>query len=185
MGALAGIEKELERLEDTVAMIQDVLEDAEARQVKEKSLKRWLRKLKDVAYEMDDVLGEFVAKAEKPKTEKDIKPKLRNLVSAPRFRYKMTDKMKEIMRSFDEIAKERSIFGLKVGAVKEEIGKREETHSYINESEAYGRDADRENIVDFLINSLSSSSSEADPDVKPIVALGGLSKTTHSCTTGL
>ncbi|XP_039129097.1 disease resistance protein RGA2-like [Dioscorea cayenensis subsp. rotundata] len=91
----------------------------------------------------------------------------------------MADKMKEIMERFDEIAKESSIFGLKVGAIKEEeVGKREETHSYVNESEVYGRDVDREKIVNFLINSLSSASSEANPDVMAIIGLGGLGKTT-------
>ncbi|KAH7677547.1 P-loop containing nucleoside triphosphate hydrolase protein [Dioscorea alata] len=178
LGALAGIEKEFKRLENTLMMIQDVLEDAEARQVKEKSLKRWLRKLKDVAFDMDDVLDEFMAKAEKLKMEKDMKAKLGNLVSAPKFRYKMADKMKEIMRRLDEIAEEKSKFDLKEGAVKEEVGEREETGSFVKESEVYGRYEDREKLVDFLTNSLSSSSSQAVLDVMPIVGLGGLGKTT-------
>ncbi|KAH7677534.1 P-loop containing nucleoside triphosphate hydrolase protein [Dioscorea alata] len=181
LGALAGVEKEFKRLENTLLTIQDVLEDAEARQVKEKALKRWLRKLKDVAFDMDDVLDEFMAKAEKLKMEKDMKAKLGNLVSAPKFRYKMADKMKEIMKRFDEISEERSKFDLREGAVKEEIGEREETGSFVNESEVYGRDEDREKLVDFLTNSLSSSSSsssEANPDVMAIVGLGGLGKTT-------
>ncbi|XP_039127999.1 disease resistance protein RGA2-like [Dioscorea cayenensis subsp. rotundata] len=182
LSPLTGVAKEFRRLRSTLLTIQDVLEDAEARQVNEKSVKRWLRKLKDVAFDMDDVLDEFtveMADAEKRK-KKGMKGKAYNLfISAPKVRYKMADKMKEIMERFDEVAKESSIFGLKVGAIKEEeVGKREETHSYVNESEVYGRDVDREKIVEFLINSLSSASSEANPDVMPIVGLGGLVKTT-------
>ncbi|XP_039129096.1 putative disease resistance protein RGA1 [Dioscorea cayenensis subsp. rotundata] len=177
---LTGVAKEFRRLQSTLLTIQDVLEDAEARQVNEKALEGWLRKLKDVAFDMDDVLDEFtveLADAEKRK-KKGMKGKVYNLFFS-QVRYKMADKMKEIMERFDEIAKESSIFGLKVGAIKEEeVGKREETHSYVNESEVYGRDVDREKIVNFLINSLSSASSEANPDVMAIIGLGGLGKTT-------
>ncbi|XP_039129485.1 putative disease resistance protein RGA3 [Dioscorea cayenensis subsp. rotundata] len=180
LGALSGVEKEFRKLESTLLIIQDVLEDAEVRQVKEKALKRWLRKLKDVAFDMDDVLDEFMAEAEKRKMEKGMKAKLRNFfISAPKFRYKMAGKMKEIMKRLNEINEERSKFDLREGIVKEEISEREETGSFVEESEVYGRVEDREKIVDFLINSLSSSSSsEAYLDVKPIVGLGGLGKTT-------
>lgn len=129
LGALASVEKEFKRLENTLLTIQDVLEDAEARQVKEKALKRWLRKLKDVAFDMDDVLDEFMANAEKLKMEKDMKAKLGNIVSAPKFRYKMADKMKEIMKRLDEIVDKRSKFDSREGGVKEEICEREKSGS--------------------------------------------------------
>ncbi|KAH7677533.1 P-loop containing nucleoside triphosphate hydrolase protein [Dioscorea alata] len=179
LGALAGIEKEFKRLENTLLTIRNVLEDAEARQVKEKSVKMWLRKLKDVAIDMDDVLDEFMAEAEKRKMEKGLKGRVYNwAISGPKFRYDMAGKMKKIMKRLDEIAEEKSKFDFKEGAVKEEVGEKEETGSFVEESEVYGRYEDREKLVDFLTNSLSSSSSQADLDVMPIVGLGGLGKTT-------
>ena len=100
------------------------------------------------------------------------------VISAPKFRYKMAGKMKVIMKRLDEITEERSKFELWEGSVKEEIGEREEPGSFVDESEVCGRDKDKEKIVDFLINSLSSSSSEADPDVKPIAGLEDMGKAT-------
>lgn len=101
LGALAGIEKELKKLDNTLLTIQDMLEDAEARQMKDKALKRWLRKLKDLASDMCDILDEFMAEVEKRKMEKDMKAKLLNLVAGLKFGYKMADKMKDIMKTLD------------------------------------------------------------------------------------
>ncbi|KAL6334732.1 hypothetical protein AAG906_021391 [Vitis piasezkii] len=54
-----GVEAEIQSLTDTLRSIRDVLEDAERRQVKEKSVQGWLEKLKDMAYQMDDVVDEW------------------------------------------------------------------------------------------------------------------------------
>ncbi|XP_020087036.1 putative disease resistance protein RGA3 [Ananas comosus] len=57
-GWLRDIGAELKKLEGTLSIIRDVLEDAEERQVQEKALRGWLRRLKDVAYDIDDLLDE-------------------------------------------------------------------------------------------------------------------------------
>ena len=45
-----GFKEEIDKLGQTLQIIQAVLEDAEERQVKEKALKIWLTELKEVAY---------------------------------------------------------------------------------------------------------------------------------------
>eukprot|EP00261_Vitis_vinifera_P023094 XP_010654834.1 PREDICTED: putative disease resistance protein RGA4 isoform X2 [Vitis vinifera] len=54
-----GVESEIPSLKKTLRSVRDVLEDAEKRQVKEKSVRGWLENLKDMAYEMEDVLDEW------------------------------------------------------------------------------------------------------------------------------
>nr|XP_010907785.1 putative disease resistance protein RGA3 [Elaeis guineensis] len=68
-GLSMGVDKHLKKLESTLSTIYDVLEDAEARQVKEKALRGWLRELKDVAYNVDDLLDEVAAEAMKRRSE--------------------------------------------------------------------------------------------------------------------
>ncbi|RVW70982.1 putative disease resistance protein RGA3 [Vitis vinifera] len=54
-----GVESEIQSLKSTLRSVRDVLEDAERRKVKEKSVQGWLERLKDMAYEMMDVLDEW------------------------------------------------------------------------------------------------------------------------------
>ncbi|GKV31562.1 hypothetical protein SLEP1_g40241 [Rubroshorea leprosula] len=53
-----GCKKELETLQNKLRMIKDVLLDAEERQVRDRAVKGWLEKLRDVVFEADDVLDE-------------------------------------------------------------------------------------------------------------------------------
>ncbi|CBI36398.3 unnamed protein product, partial [Vitis vinifera] len=55
----SGVESEIQSLKNTLLSVRDVLEDAERRKVKEKSVQGWLERLKDMAYEMMDVLDEW------------------------------------------------------------------------------------------------------------------------------
>ncbi|KAJ6885353.1 disease resistance protein RGA3 [Populus alba x Populus x berolinensis] len=49
-------EKEMQKLQDRLPIIQAVIEDAEERQHGDKKIKIWLQKLKDVAYDAEDLL---------------------------------------------------------------------------------------------------------------------------------
>ena len=59
IGLAWGFEEELTRLRDSFTLIQAVLADAGRRQVREDSVRLWLQRLRDVAYDADDVLDEF------------------------------------------------------------------------------------------------------------------------------
>jgi len=54
-----GLEGQLRKLEESLTMIQAVLQDAARKPVTDKSAKLWLEKLQDVAYDAEDVLDEF------------------------------------------------------------------------------------------------------------------------------
>lgn len=175
LGLLKGVGEELKRLESTLAAIQDVLEDAEARQVKEKSLRVWLRELKDVAYDLDDLLDETAVKAL-------TKGKVRGLPLTPksiRVRHEIACKVKKMRKRLDAIAEERATFHLREGTAKDSepgSGVREQTGSLVDESQVYGRQQDKEQIVDFLLG--DSTEHKNNLGVIAIVGLGGLGKTT-------
>ncbi|KAF6152312.1 hypothetical protein GIB67_005966 [Kingdonia uniflora] len=56
---VAGARGEIEKLAATFENILAVLNDAESQQVKKESVKVWLLKLKDIAYDIEDVLEEW------------------------------------------------------------------------------------------------------------------------------
>ncbi|KAM3750135.1 hypothetical protein ACB098_04G014400 [Castanea mollissima] len=60
---------ELTRLRENVEMVQALLADAEKRQVEEESVRLWLQRLKDVAYDADDVLDEHAYELLRRKVE--------------------------------------------------------------------------------------------------------------------
>ncbi|KAA8525109.1 hypothetical protein F0562_007027 [Nyssa sinensis] len=63
IGLLWGVDKEMEKLSSTLSTIQAVLEDAELKQLQDKALQDWLRKLKHAAYAVDDILDECATEA--------------------------------------------------------------------------------------------------------------------------
>ncbi|XP_020087040.1 putative disease resistance protein RGA3 [Ananas comosus] len=185
-GLVMGVEKELSELETTLTAIRDVLADAEARQSQERALAGWLRRLKDAAFDADDVLDEVAAAEALRRTSrrrngsgtKAVLGKLSSLPNSIMFQSRIARKVKKIRERLDKIADERSKFHLREGGVvhdcKIENSARAETGSFVVESEVYGREEDKEMIVEFLLD----MSSEVDPGVIGIVGLGGLSKTT-------
>ncbi|KAF9662074.1 hypothetical protein SADUNF_Sadunf18G0015600 [Salix dunnii] len=54
-----GLEGQLQRLKESLTMIQAKLQDAATRPVTDRSVKLWLERLQDVAYDAKDVLDKF------------------------------------------------------------------------------------------------------------------------------
>ncbi|XP_038695893.1 putative disease resistance protein RGA3 [Tripterygium wilfordii] len=91
------------------------------------------------------------------------------------FRFKMGHKVKELRESFDEIAAQKSIFHLTELGDSKPVGHRvrELTDSFVLMSKVFGREAEKERIMSFLLQPRGKS-----VGVIPIVGLGGLGKTT-------
>ncbi|KAK4566191.1 hypothetical protein RGQ29_002423 [Quercus rubra] len=176
-----GFKDELMRLRESVEMIQDVLADAERRQVSDRSVMRWLQRLKDVAYDADDVLDELAYEILRRKVE--IRNQMKRKVcfffsfSNPiAFRFKMANKVKSIHESLKRINDEAKPYDLaKVGPVNAnlEIIPKRETDSSIDHSEVVGREDLASEIVKLLLNAANQQLS-----VIPIVGMAGLGKTT-------
>ncbi|EHA8590858.1 putative disease resistance protein RGA1 [Cocos nucifera] len=62
-GSLWVVEHDLNWLCHTLLKILSIVKDIEMREIRDQSLKMWLKELKDAAYNVDDILDEFEAKA--------------------------------------------------------------------------------------------------------------------------
>ncbi|GLT27380.1 hypothetical protein SLA2020_023840 [Shorea laevis] len=177
-----GWKGELETLQNKLRTIKDVLLDAEERQVRDRAVKGWLEKLRDVVFEADDVLDELAYESEKCKVENQNQ-KLRKLhkfftSNSLRFRSKIARKIKKIIASVEAINNEAREFGLQnrlAGTVVPEHRRNAQTHSTIGDlSEVVGREDDISKIVHLL----TDSSNELRLCVFSLVGMPGLGKTT-------
>ncbi|XP_031248731.1 putative disease resistance protein RGA3 [Pistacia vera] len=183
---IACAEPKVEKLQSNFMAIQAVLTDAENRQVKEDAVRVWLAKLKDVSYDIDDVLDEWNTKLQIlriKKAEDASKPlkKVRSFIlhylgCRPLvLRYDITVKIKDLDRKLDIIATEKERFHFRSITESTKEVERPMTTSVIDLTEIYGRDGDKNTIIDFL---LSQNSHVQDLRILSIVGMGGIGKTT-------
>ncbi|RHN56482.1 putative P-loop containing nucleoside triphosphate hydrolase, leucine-rich repeat domain, L [Medicago truncatula] len=170
---ISGIKSKAEKLSTTLDLIKAVLEDAEKKQVTDRSIKVWLQQLKDVVYVLDDILDECSIKSGQLRGSISFKPN--NIM----FRLEIGNRLKEITRRLDDIADSKNKFFLREGTiVKEssnEVAEWRQTSSIIVEPKVFGREDDKEKIVEFLLTQARDSDFLS---VYPIVGLGGIGKTT-------
>ncbi|KAG8068213.1 hypothetical protein GUJ93_ZPchr0005g15613 [Zizania palustris] len=181
------VAEELQKLSSTLSTIQAHVEDAEARQLKDKAARSWLAKLKDVAYEMDDLLDEYAAEALQSKLEGTSSnhhlKKVRNSfcclwLNNCSFNNKILQQIRQIEEKIDGLVKERQVIGPNMISImdREEIKERANTSSLIDGSRVFGRKEDKEIIVNMLLT--PHNSNHVNLSVLPIVGMGGLGKTT-------
>ncbi|RWR79711.1 putative disease resistance protein RGA3 [Cinnamomum micranthum f. kanehirae] len=65
-----GVEGESQKLKSTLSRIQALLNDAEDRQIREESVRLWLRELKDAAYDAEDIVDEVECQVHRSKIER-------------------------------------------------------------------------------------------------------------------
>ncbi|KAK2376475.1 putative disease resistance protein RGA1 [Trifolium repens] len=173
LSTMFGIKSKAEKLSTTLNLIKAVLEDAEKKQLTDRSIKEWLQQLKDAVYVLDDILDECSIESNRLKGSSAFKPK--NII----FRHNIGTRLKEITSRFDEIAERKRKFLLQEGVTAKEmtveVTEWRQTCSIIAEPKVYGREDDKEKIVEFLLNQERDSNSLS---VYPIVGLGGVGKTT-------
>ncbi|KAL6327401.1 hypothetical protein AAG906_019714 [Vitis piasezkii] len=110
---------ELENWRNELLLIDEVLDDAEEKQITRKSVEKWLRDLRDLAYDMEDVLDEFATEmlrrklmAERPQVS--TTSKVQNLISPSQLSFLMGSKINEISRRLDDISTRQAKLGLKL-----------------------------------------------------------------------
>ncbi|CAN4128055.1 unnamed protein product [Withania somnifera] len=170
LGLVYGFDKEFKKLSSMFCMIQAVLEDAQEKQLKNKAIKNWLKKLNVAAYEVDDILDGCKTEAARFKQAVLGRYHPRTIT----FRYKVGKRMKEMMEKLDAIAEERRNFHLDERIIERQAARRE-TGFVLTEPKVYGRDKDEDEIVITLINNVSDAQGLL---VLPILGMGGLGKTT-------
>ncbi|OMO69134.1 Disease resistance protein [Corchorus olitorius] len=181
-----GVEAEIENLESNFKAIQCVLEDAEEKQLVNKSVGLWLERLKQVSYDMEDVLDEWQTFLQKLATKSDevevfIKKKVCPFISCFQFphqvvrRHDIAVKIIEINGELDKIAREKERYQL---ATRSEMKqpRRLESTSFVDVSKLHGRDAVKHKIISML---LGDNSGEGNIGIQTIsiIGMGGIGKT--------
>ncbi|KAG7945986.1 hypothetical protein I3843_14G015200 [Carya illinoinensis] len=170
----------LKKLEIALLPLNVVLEDAEEKQVKNPNVKRWIDELKDVAYTAEDILDEIATVALQRQLHAEFKPvagKVRNFFSSTSldpFVHRVEAKIKEILYRLEDLTKQKDSMGLQVGVGGKQYPERLTT-SHVVESDTFGRDEDKEKVIDLL---LSSDAGGNERWVIAIVGMGGVGKTT-------
>ncbi|CAL5188906.1 unnamed protein product [Lathyrus oleraceus] len=182
LGLFLGFDQDFNSLSSLLTTVKATLEDAEEKQFTDRAIKDWLLKLKDAAHILDGILDECATQV----LEMECKGLSHKVQSSflfsfhPKhtvFRNKIAKRMKRKRERLDEIAQERSKFHLTEIVREKRSGVLDwrQTTSIITQPQVYGREQDKNIIIEFLVGDASSFE---DLSVYPIVGLGGLGKTT-------
>nr|TKS18317.1 hypothetical protein D5086_0000004740 [Populus alba] len=113
IGLAWGLEEQLQKLKQSLTWIKDVLQDAAIKSVTNDSVRGWLEKLQDVAYDAEDVLDEFAYEILRKDQKKG---KVRDFFSSRNpaaFRLNMGRKVQKIIEALDKILDVGSRLGLR------------------------------------------------------------------------
>ncbi|KAB5513857.1 hypothetical protein DKX38_027763 [Salix brachista] len=175
-----GLEGQLQRLNKSLTMIQAKLQDAARRPVTDSSVKLWLERLQDVAYDAEDVLDEFAYEILRKDQKKGKVRDFFSLHNPVAFRLSMGRKVKKIKEALDEIREDAAGSGLGLTFLQHEDRAQEvcldldrETDSFLDSSEVVGREDD----VSIVTDRLATLRKQHVLSVVPIVGMAGLGKT--------
>ncbi|KAM3693922.1 hypothetical protein ACJW31_07G021400 [Castanea mollissima] len=179
-GIAWGLGTELNKLESTLSTIQAVLQDAEEKQWNSEAVRNWLRKLKDAAYDADNVVDEFATEAlmRKVEREKGALTQVSSFFSLRNrliFRMKMAHKLKNVNDDAEENTSRSRTFSNSNQHLQRENKKKRQTSSFVNESKIYGRDEEKEKIIEVLLTNVSDQDNLA---IYAVWGMGGWGKTT-------
>ncbi|GLT45545.1 hypothetical protein SLA2020_193690 [Shorea laevis] len=173
-----GFKKELVSLKELLVMVQDVFQDAENKQEDDDAIRRWLQKLKGVAYDAMDVLDEYAYHLLQLKVEIQGQRKKQVCLffsqSNPvMFRLKMANKIKKINESLAKIKGDAVFPMLTRGKLTIHFSQNPKTDSFLDFN-PIGRSDD----VSEIISQLSKLRSQHSMSVVSIVGMAGIGKTT-------
>ncbi|XP_027367519.1 disease resistance protein RGA2-like [Abrus precatorius] len=180
-----GVYDDLREMKQTISFIKAVLLDAEQKQHQNNQLREWLTQIKHVLYNAEDIVDDFECEALRKhvvKTQGSLSRKVRRFFSCSNpiiYRLKMAHEIKEINKRLNKIATDRNNYGLQTNDVDTRVvHRRELTHSHVNASDVIGREQDKKNIIELLLQDDDGGSLS----VISIAGIGGLGKTTLAKT---
>ncbi|KAL5761203.1 hypothetical protein ACOSQ2_020041 [Xanthoceras sorbifolium] len=162
--------------------LHSVLNDAEEKQLTNKTVKMWLDELQDLAYDVEDILDEF-ANGTLERKLLGAHQTTNSPVPADFASSSQDDtifRLKEISGRLEQLCGGQVDLGLQTttagGASSSALWKRPPTTSLPTEPVLYGRDEDKLRIEQTLLNYVSFG--DTSFDVLSIVGMGGIGKTT-------
>ncbi|KAK8639822.1 hypothetical protein V6N13_138189 [Hibiscus sabdariffa] len=163
------ISSELEKWKRLLLSINASLEDAEEKQITSRSVKLWLSELRDIAYDADDIIDELATEARRRQMMEEQNPssptsKVKRYISrcclscnpakTVQFSIRMESRLKGLTVRLEKAVAMKSDLSL----VENDRGRDERTRerlrtsSLVDESRVYGRERDKEAVLDLLMN---------------------------------
>ncbi|XP_022730463.1 putative disease resistance protein RGA3 [Durio zibethinus] len=188
VGLAVDLEEEIHKLTSNFEAIQAVLEDAERRQVKDASVRYWLCKLKSISYDVEDVLDEwntakFKSELQKQERAAEHAPLLKKLCYSLSFsstqimlHHNIAVKIKELNDRLDFVAAEKDRYKFELGRGVHEEPEHRITTSFIDVTEVYGRDQEKNAVLKILLEENNEKASKVQ--IISILGMGGIGKTT-------
>ncbi|KAK4253812.1 hypothetical protein QN277_010439 [Acacia crassicarpa] len=178
----------LKKLQITLISLNQVLDDTEAKQYTKPNVKKWLHELKHAVYLADDLLDEIVTEATRLKIEaqnQTATSKVLGLFTGfiNPFDKQIESRVQQLLDDLEFLVKQKDVLGLKegsgsgsgVGLLGKVLNRLPTTSLVADESSIYGRDGDKEKIIELLLDEDLSGNPLS---VISIVGMGGLGKTT-------
>ncbi|XP_027170501.1 putative disease resistance RPP13-like protein 1 [Coffea eugenioides] len=180
----------LRKLKRNLHTVGPVLDDAENKEIRNQSVKKWLEELHDTFYQAEDLLDRINAQTLRIKVETEYqsttstwKSALRRLCferilpctsSGDKFLRKIMPEIETIVEGLEGYIEQINPLGLQVIQSRIQSHQQHET-PLVDEIAIFGRDADKEKLIQML---LSEDANGDNIIVVPIVGMGGLCKTT-------
>ncbi|KAM6570801.1 hypothetical protein CsatB_018786 [Cannabis sativa] len=177
---------QLDELNTVLLSANVLLNDAEEKQLRNEEVRKWLFKLQDVIYQADDLLDRIDYEALRSKLEDDDQSSsssaskvFSQLKSLSLFMSEFDKSVKldseEILRKLKILVDQKDALGLReLGALNKPSPR--PLAPLVEESDVYGRDAEKQLIVDLLLTDDVDGGNKIS--VIPIVGMGGVGKTT-------
>ncbi|ESR44764.1 hypothetical protein CICLE_v10003496mg [Citrus x clementina] len=196
------IQADLKKWKNMLVMIKAVLADAEEKKT-DQSVKLWLDELQNLAFDVEDLLDEFQTEAfrrklllgngdpaaaqDQPSSSRTRTSKFQKLIptccttftpQSIQFDYAIMSKIKEINDRFQDIVTQKDSLGLNVSSAGRSRKDRQRlpTTSLVTEAKVYGRETEKNEIVELLLR--DDLRNDGEFSVIPIIGMGGLGKTT-------
>ncbi|KAG0451371.1 hypothetical protein HPP92_013769 [Vanilla planifolia] len=192
-----GVKEELVRLQGRLERIQKVLQDAERRRLEDAAISHWVNELKDVVYDADDIIdlcrihgaGLLMEDGDDEGVNppgSPFRPRLCRCFSdlfacfaGIPFSYKIGTRIKNLNRRLQEIAEDKSNFGLEHTSSRTDqittVDKRQ-TSSMVDVDVIVGREI--EDATNKLVNLILGGDLESNCCVFAVTGMGGVGKTT-------
>lgn len=190
-----GISSELKKWTGTLLMVQAVLSDAEEKQNVAVPVKEWLRNLQDLAYDLDDIVDDLTTQSlpckssdsESQPFNSKVQKFLHNscCISFPvcdtmKLGNQLALKIKHFNRQLESLVEQISFLNL---VQKPNTNTTTETFfhttSLVNESCIFGRQMDKERLIELLLRDVSSyPTTQVSVSVISVVGMAGVCKTT-------
>ncbi|KAL9380324.1 hypothetical protein Peur_025981 [Populus x canadensis] len=172
----------LEKLNETLNTVNGLLDDAEEKQITKRAVKNWLNDVKHAVYEAEDILEEIDYEylrskdINAPRPDSNwVRDRVPFLNPANRRTKEMGAELQKILEKLERLLKQKG----DLRHIEGTGGWRplsEKTTPLVNEPAVYGRDADKEAIMECLLTQHKTDGSNLV--VVPIVGMGGIGKTT-------